>query len=171
MYAYSYILNHTLTKQGIIFLNLKCDISICTNECYWLIVSIQNMLYNSLTEISTLEIWFIYWDLILNHLEIQSFVVCAGRQCSGCVVWGLHSLGPHRSHSDWTVRLRSGPHYDNSPNSALLPKSRINACFKGLTWPPIQTCMGLTGLPWYGVIIPCRGWQGCRSLGELSVSV
>lgn len=56
------------------------------------------------------------------------------------------------------LQLGSRPCHDNVPNLALLLKSWINARFKSLTWSPIQTCGGLSGLPWLPVI-SCRVLQ------------
>lgn len=55
--------------------------------------------------------------------------------------------------------------YDNVPNLALLLKSWINACFKSLTWPVIQTATGLTGLLWLPVI-SCRVLQVLQPVGD-----
>lgn len=65
------------------------------------------------------------------------------------------------------LQLRSWPCHDNVPNLALLLKSWIIACFKSLTWSPIQTCVGLTGLPWLPVI-SCRVLQAHEEGENLS---
>ena len=85
--------------------------------------------------------------------------------CRASHVWSLCDWGCRCFCIVIELQLRSGPCHDNVPNLALLLKSWINACFKSLTWSAIQTCTGLTGLPWLPVI-SCRVLQAHYPAGE-----
>ena len=109
-----------------------------------------------------------YQLLIILHYFVQACLLFQS-DCSAGRVLGLCDLGCQGFCIVIELQLRSGPCHDNVPNLALLLKSRINACFKSLTWSAIQTCTGLTGLPWLSVI-SCRVLQAQHAAGEQTFS-